>query len=100
MVQRIPEADLEVLLGQLRKVEFPTLGHFWEDGFCGTEIRTMVSGVRMVGIASTALIPDADAVSVNHALLRLRPGEVLVLAMGGDMMHAPVGAATVAAARA
>jgi len=100
MTEKLGESDLQVLLQQLREVEFPTLGHFLENGFCNSEIRSMVTGVRMVGIASTVLIPDADAVSVNQALLRLLPGEVLVLAMGGDLAHAPVGAVTVAAAKA
>src|SRR4051812_29952654 len=85
---------------QLRRVSLPTLGHFLEDGFCSADIRSMVPGIRMTGIAATALIPDADAVAVNQALVRLQPGEVLVLDMGGDRSHAPVGAVTTAAARA
>lgn len=52
----------------------------------------------MIGVAATARIPDADAVAVNEALLRLQPGEVLVLDMAGDHVHAPVGAVTSAAA--
>ena len=92
--------ELAELLDQLRSVSFPTLGHFLEEGFCSSEIHAIVPGARMVGIASTARIPDADAVAVNHALLRLHPGEVLVLDMDGDRQHAPVGAVTGAAARA
>lgn len=87
------------LLEQLRGVSFPTLGHFLEDGFCSSEFRAMVPGRTMVGVAATAWIPDADAVAVNQALIRLQPGEVLVLDMGGDYGHAPVGAVTAAAAR-
>ncbi|WP_460463189.1 RraA family protein [Arthrobacter pigmenti] len=86
------------MLDQLQNVELPTLGHFLEDGFCPPEIRAMVPGVRMMGTAATARIPDADAVAVNEALLRLQPGEVLVLDMAGDRNHAPVGAVTSAAA--
>ncbi|WP_240974321.1 RraA family protein [Crystallibacter degradans] len=95
-----PAQQLPELLERLRSVSFPTLGHFLEEGFCSSEIRTIVPGARMVGVASTARIPDADAVAVNHALLRLQPGEVLVLDMDGDRQHAPVGAVTGAAARA
>lgn len=87
------------LLQQLREVSFPTLGHFLEEGFCPPAIRAMVPGITMVGVASTAWIPDADAVAVNQALIRLGPGEVLVLDMDGDRAHAPVGAVTAAAAR-
>jgi len=97
----LPELpELAELLDQLRSVSFPTLGHFLEEGFCSSEIHAIVPSARMVGIASTARIPDADAVAVNHALLRLHPGEVLVLDMDGDRQHAPVGAVTGAAARA
>lgn len=95
----LPAQQLPGLLDQLGRVSFPTLGHFLEDGFCSSEIRAIVPGARMVGIASTARIPDADAVAVNHALLRLQPGEVLVLDMDGDRKHAPVGAVTSATAR-
>ncbi|WP_237740737.1 hypothetical protein [Crystallibacter crystallopoietes] len=82
--------QLTELLDQLRNISFPTLGHFLEEGFCSSGIRAIVPGTRMVGMASTARIPDADAVAVNQALLRLQPGEVLVLDMGGDRQHAPV----------
>lgn len=96
-----PSMDLneQNLLDQLAGLSLPTLGHFLEDGFCSPLITAAVPGTRMLGIAATALIPDADAIAVNQALVRLRPGEVLVLDMGGDTTHAPVGAVTAAAAR-
>lgn len=100
MAETMAEKEIAKLLTRLNSVEFPTLGHFLEEGFCNPEIRSMVSGPRMLGTASTARIPDADAVAVNQALLRLNPGEVLVLDMGGDHGHAPVGAVTAAAAQA
>lgn len=87
------------LLEQLTDVELPTLGHFLEEGFLPAEIKAMVPGSRMAGVAATVRIRDADAVAVNEALLRLQPGEVLVLDMAGDRLHAPVGAVTTAAAR-
>lgn len=90
--------DLD-LMDQLGTLSLPTLGHFLEDGFCSPQIAAVVPGSRMLGIAATALIPDSDAIAVNQALVRLRPGEVLVLDMGDDTTHAPVGAVTVAAAR-
>lgn len=96
-----PSMDLieQNLLDQLGTLSLPTLGHFLEDGFCSPLIAAVVPGSRMLGIAATVLIPDADAIAVNQALVRLRPGEVLVLDMGGDTTHAPVGAVTAAAAR-
>jgi 4-hydroxy-4-methyl-2-oxoglutarate aldolase len=99
VISNVQPTDTRELLDQLQNVELPTLGHFLEDGFCPPDIRAMVPGVRMIGVAATARIPDADAVAVNEALLRLQPGEVLVLDMAGDHFHAPVGAVTSAAAR-
>lgn len=87
------------LMAQLSTVSLPTLGHFLEDGFCTPAILPVAPGCRMLGIAATALIPDADAIAVNQALIRLQPGEVLVLDMGGDTIHASVGAVTADAAR-
>lgn len=92
--------DLAQLLGKLNKVEFPTLGHYLEDGFCTPDIRPMVAGQRMIGTAFTVRIPDADAAAVNQALIRLQPGDVLVVDMDGDHDHAPIGAVTAASARA
>lgn len=100
MAQSPDMVDVVGLLTRLSSVEFPTLGHFLEEGFCDPAIRSMVPVARMVGIASTARIPDADAVAVNQALLRLKPGEVLVLDLDGDHGHAAVGAVTSAAAQA
>lgn len=91
------------LLSQLSRVEFPTLGHFLEEGFCSPQIRPLTASAgtpRMIGTAATLRLPDADAVAVNRALVELNAGEVLVIDMCGDYLHAPVGAVTVAAARA
>lgn len=100
MAEKPSQGDHSQLLDKLSRVEFPTLGHYLEDGFCPSEIRPMLAGQRMIGTASTVRIPDADAAAVNQAVLRLQPGEVLVLDMGGDHGHAPVGAVTSASARA
>ncbi|GAA1821546.1 RraA family protein [Nesterenkonia flava] len=88
------------LLTSLSRVEFPTLGHFLEDGFCSLAIKAIVDAPRMVGTAATLRLPDADAVAVNRAVLALEPGQVLVIDMCGDHEHAPVGAVTIAAVQA
>ena len=54
----------------------------------------------MAGTAATLALDAPDATAVNRALVALRPGEVLVVDMRGDHTHAPIGAVTVAAARA
>lgn len=91
-------ADTAELLEKLSAVSFPTLGHFLEDGFASFAIQAMVPGVKLVGRAATLRLVDHDALTVNRALALLRPGDVLVIDMGGDHAHAPVGAITACAA--
>ncbi|AII07959.1 dimethylmenaquinone methyltransferase [Rhodococcus opacus] len=86
------------MLAKLRRVSFPTIGHYLEDGFVDPAIRSLLADVRVVGRAMTARIADADAVAMNHALSALTPGDVLVVDMGGDAVHASVGAVTSCAA--
>ena len=87
----------ETLESKLRRVEFPTLGHFLEEGFLPPSIRAIAPGMLTVGRARTVQIPDADAAAVNRAILSLERGEVLVIDMGGADPHACVGAVTIAA---
>lgn len=87
----------ESLDSKLRRVEFPTLGHFLEEGFLPDGIRAISPGMTSVGRARTVRIPDADAAAVNRAILGLKEGEVLVIDMGGADPHACVGAVTIAA---
>ena len=85
------------LLDALAGVELPTLGHFLEDGFCDARIRPIGQVGRMAGPAVTVDLTEPDAVAVNHALLSLEPGSVLVIRVRSGR-HAPVGAVTTAAA--
>lgn len=94
---RIPTGDL---LERLRHVDFPTLGHLLEEGFVDSAVRRLGEARRMAGTAVTLALDAPDAAAVNRAIVALRPGEVLVIDMGGDHDHAPVGAVTAAAARA
>lgn len=88
------------LEAKLRRVEFPTLGHFLEEGFLPSGIRAIAPGMTAVGRARTVRIPDADAAAVNRAILGLGEGDVLVIDLGGEDPHACVGAVTIAALRA
>ncbi len=88
------------LLQDLTDVSYPTIGHFLEDGFVSPVIQSLLANVKIAGRAVTVRIADHDAIAMNHALLALRPGDVLVVDMGGDHQHAPVGAVTAAAALA
>lgn len=89
-----------VLLPALAAVSYPTIGHFLEDGFLDPAIQSLLDGVKVAGSAVTVRIADNDAIAMNHALLALRPGDVLVVDMSGDHRHAPIGAVTAAAAAA
>jgi 4-hydroxy-4-methyl-2-oxoglutarate aldolase len=89
--------DVRALLEALADVELPTLGHFLEDGFCDARIRPFGKVSRMAGPAVTVDLTRPDAIAVNHAVLRLEPGSVLVIRVRSGR-HAPVGAVTTAAA--
>ncbi|MEW1797573.1 MULTISPECIES: RraA family protein [Streptomyces] len=88
------------LLARAAEVDFPTLGHFLEQGFLDLSVQRLGLARRMIGIAATLALHEPDAATVNRAIVALRPGEVLVIDTGGDHTHAVVGAVTAAAARA
>ena len=88
---------VRALLDALAGVELPTLGHFLEDGFCDARIRPIGQVSRMAGPAVTVDLTEPDAIAVNHAVLSLEPGSVLVIRVRSGR-HAPVGAVTAAAA--
>lgn len=88
------------LEAKLQRVSFATLGHFLEDGFVSHLVRSQLTGVKVVGRARTLRLVNADAFAVNHALVSLLPGEVLVIDMQGDHHHACVGTVTACAATA
>lgn len=90
-------SETQALLDALAGVELPTLGHLLEDGFCDPTIRPVGQVRRMAGPAVTVDLTEPDAIAVNHALLMLQPGSVLVIRVHGGR-HAPVGAVTAAAA--
>ncbi|MFF2243246.1 RraA family protein [Arthrobacter sp. NPDC058130] len=86
------------LVQRLRTVSFPTIGHFLEEGFLDSGIRSLLRDVRVVGRAVTVRVAEADAYATNRALALLEPGDVLVIETGNDLAHAPVGAVTGCAA--
>ncbi|OWT80694.1 MULTISPECIES: RraA family protein [unclassified Achromobacter] len=88
------ESSQDALLRQLDQVSFPTLGHFLEEGFASPLLRALVPGVKVVGRARTLKLAAPNAYAVNRCIVRLRPGEVLVIDASAIGAHAPIGAVT------
>jgi regulator of RNase E activity RraA len=85
---------------RLEALSFPTIGHFLEEGFATPEIRPMLRPAKVVGTAVTVRIAAPDSVLVHKATELLRPGDALVVDIGGDTRHAPVGEMVALAAKA
>jgi regulator of RNase E activity RraA len=90
-IHPMPEALPADLRAALAQVSFPTIGHFLEEGFVDPAIRAMVTPAKIVGRAVTVRITAPDSVLVHKATEMLEPGDALVIDIGGDARHAPVG---------
>src|ERR671916_269055 len=99
MIHPMPEALPAELRAALAAVSFPTIGHFLEAGFVDPDIRAMVTPVKIVGRAVTVRITAPDSVLVHKATELIEPGDALVIDIGGDTRHAPVGEMVALAAR-
>lgn len=87
------------LVNRLRRVSFPTIGHFLESGFVDPQVRTMTPGHTFVGRAITARIPSPDGVLLHRVVAQVEPGDVVVIDTGSDRTHAVVGAVIATAAK-
>lgn len=85
-----PAADAE-LLDRLLGVDFPTLGHYLEEGFCDPALRRVAGERKLAGRAVTVRITPTDSAMLHHAASLVRPGDVVVIDCGGDLRHAPFG---------
>lgn len=92
-----PEPLDSTLLEKLRRVSFPTLGHYLEEGFVDPAIRRHAGTDRVVGRAITVRITAQDSTALHHAAGWCEPGDVFVIDTGGDTRHAPVGEVLAAA---
>jgi regulator of RNase E activity RraA len=88
------------LVGALRRVSFPTIGHFLETGFVEPGIRTMTPGLTFVGRAVTVRIPCPDGLLLHRVMAEVEAGDVVVVDTGSDRTHAVVGAVIATAAQA
>jgi 4-hydroxy-4-methyl-2-oxoglutarate aldolase len=87
----MPDSLPEDLRAALSEVSFPTIGHFLEEGFVDPAIRAMVTPAKVVGRAVTVRITAPDSVLVHKVTELIAPGDALVIDVGGDTRHAPVG---------
>ncbi|MFE4664995.1 RraA family protein [Streptomyces sp. NPDC056716] len=85
-------APLDTALAErLRTVDFPTLGHYLEEGFCDPALQRMAGSGKLVGRAVTVRTTATDSTMLHHAAGLVGPGDVIVLDTGGDRRHAPLG---------
>lgn len=88
------------LVHALRRVSFPTIGHFLETGFVDPAICTMTPGLTFVGRAVTVRIASPDGLLLHRVMAQVEPGDVVVVDTGSDRTHAVVGAVIATAAQA
>lgn len=86
----VPPLDGE-LAARLGSVDFPTLGHYLEEGFCDPALRRLAGGGTLVGRAVTVRITPTDSTLLHHLAGLVGPGDVVVVDCGGDRRHAPLG---------
>ncbi|MCQ8192645.1 RraA family protein [Streptomyces rugosispiralis] len=79
------------LAERLARVDFPTLGHYLEEGFCDPLLRRIAGAGRLVGRAVTVRITPTDSTLLHHAASLVGPGDIVVVDCGGDRRHAPLG---------
>lgn len=87
---QLPPLDAE-LAARLADVDFPTLGHYLEEGFCDPALRRLAGRGRLVGRAVTVRITATDSTLLHHAASLVGPGDIVVVDCGGDRRHAPLG---------
>jgi 4-hydroxy-4-methyl-2-oxoglutarate aldolase len=79
------------LVEKVRRVSLPTLGHYLEEGFADPGIARQCGTGLVVGRALTVRLTAQDSTLLHHAAGLVEPGDVVVVDMGGDVRHAPVG---------
>ncbi len=87
------------LVERFRSIPPATIGHLLAEGFLDTTLRPIYGPVSVVGRAVTARMPRGDSALTRPAIQALRPGDVLVVAQGGDTQVANWGEMTSLAAK-
>ncbi|MEO9336700.1 RraA family protein [Mesorhizobium sp. SB112] len=83
--------DIMTALGKSSPASF---GHHLEGGIVGGGIRHLAGAQHMVGRAATLDLPLPDGIPLHLALDHIEPGDVVVIAKGGDDKFASVGEMT------
>ncbi|MFE2031752.1 RraA family protein [Streptomyces scopuliridis] len=78
-------------LERLARLDFPTLGHYLEEGFCDPRLHRVAGERKLIGRAVTVRITATDSTLLHHAAGLVGPGDVVVIDCGGDRRHAPLG---------
>ncbi|MEV7284800.1 RraA family protein [Streptomyces sp. NPDC093252] len=90
-IRDLPAPADPALVGRLHTVDFPTLGHYLEEGFCDPALQRQAGTGKLVGRAVTVRITATDSTVLHHAVGLVGPGDVVVINTGGDRRHAPLG---------
>ncbi len=88
------------LIERYRGVTPATVGHMIEAGAATPALAPLFRPVKLVGRAITVRITSPDSTLVHHVMDLIEPGDVLVIATGGNTRHAAIGEMTSLAARA
>ncbi|MEU9605893.1 RraA family protein [Streptomyces sp. NPDC048057] len=90
-IRELPAPLDAALVERLRTVDFPTLGHYLEEGFCHPGLQRVAGRGKLVGRAVTVRTTATDSTMLHHAAGLVGPGDVVVVDTGGDRRHAPLG---------
>ncbi|MET8830726.1 RraA family protein [Streptomyces sp. NPDC004610] len=90
-IRDLPAPADPALVARLHTVDFPTLGHYLEEGFCDPALQRQAGTGKLVGRAVTVRITATDSTVLHHAAGLIGPGDVVVIDTGGDRRHAPLG---------
>ncbi len=87
------------LVERYRTIPPATIGHLLAEGFMDTALRPVFGPVSVVGRAITVRMPRGDSALTRPAIQALQPGNILVIAQGGDTQVANWGEMTSLAAK-
>lgn len=94
----MPAAIAAETLEIASQIASSTIGHMRDFGFAHG-LHALTGANRAIGTAVTVRLPDMDSTMLHYAVDQIRPGDVLVVDMGGDTDRASVGAMVAFAAK-